>query len=304
MMSTKKFLKAYDKSLKTYYRYFYDDLDEYGNRDADHALYFIEGIGGVPGQIRFAFPSIIRYFGTNIYIKSCYLKEFSSQEYIWNKYTIENIEKKRNKIISDLNNLAKKHKRITIIVSSNGFYDFLYAYPKLNKNLLKKAELIWCAVAPDHFEKSKWENFFYKINGFTKNQHRWFAFPNTNLLKSLNPELKIIHKWKHAGLKKTFYKNDLEFRFKCYGLWWGYASISCFNELLKHMIDNSKYPINIKSYILVATTDGYWQGKPISEINRHLDKYLSDKEVIYKKASHLWLLMPDNITELLNLMKR
>lgn len=303
-MSTKKFIKAYENSLKNVYRYFYDDLYEYGNINADHAIYFIEGIGGVPGQIRFALPSLIKYFGTDIYIKSLHLKEFSSQEFIWNKYTLENINKKRDKIISDLNNLAKKHKRITIVASSNGFYDFLYAYSGLNKLLLKKAELVWCAVAPDHFEKTKWENFFYKLNGFTKDNHRWFAFPNTNLLKFLNPELKIKHVWKYKGLKKTFNKNDLEFRFKCMGLWWGYASITCFNELLKHMTDNSKYPINIKSYVLVAATDGYWQGKPLSEIKKHLDKYLSNKEVIYKKASHLWLLMPDNITDILKLMKK
>jgi len=303
-MSTEKFLKAYEKSLKTYYRYFYDDLDLYGNRDADHVIYFIEGIGGVPGQIRFALPSLIRYFGTNIYIKSCHLKEFSSQEYIWNKYTIVNINKKRDKIVTDLNNLAKKYKRITIVASSNGFYDFLYAYQKLSKILLKKSELVWCAVAPDHFEKTKWENFFYRLNGFTKDNHKWFAFPNNDLLKFLNPELKLIHKWKYMGLKKSFYKNDLEFRFKYFNLWWAYASISCFNEILKHITDNSKFPINIKSYILVAATDGYWQGKPVSIIQKHLDKYLTNKEVIYKKASHLWLLMPENITEVLNLMKR
>ena len=303
-MSKENFLKAYESSLKNVYRYFYDDLDVYGDINADHAIYFIEGIGGVPGQIRFAIPSLIRYFGTNIYIKSLNLKEFSSQEYIWNKYTLENIDKKRDKIISDLNSLAKKHERITIVVSSNGFYDFLYAYSKLNKTLLKKAELVWCAVAPDHFLPTKWENFFYRLNGFTKDGHRWFAFPNNNILKFLNPELKLNHKWENSGLKKTFNKNDLEFRFKCYGLWWGYASVSCFNEMLKHITENSKYPIVIKSYILVAATDGYWQGKPVSEIQKHLDKYLTNKEVMYKKASHLWLLMPDNITEILHLMKK
>jgi hypothetical protein len=303
-MSKEKFIKAYERSLKTYCRYFYDDFDEYGNRDSPHIFYFIEGIGGVPGQIRFALPSLIKHFGTNIYIKSLNLKEFSSKEFIWNKYTLENINKKRDKIVSDLNNLEKKYKRITIVVSSNGFYDFLYAYGKLNKNLIKKSELIWCAVAPDHFEKTKWENFFYKMNGFTKDGHKWFAFPNNNLLKKLNAELKMTHKWSYKGMKKKFYKNDLEFRFKHFGLWWGYASITCFNELLKHITNKSKYPIDIKSYILVARADGYWQGKSVSEIKKHLDKYLTNKKVVYKKASHLWLLMPENIDEILSLMDK
>lgn len=141
-MSSENFIKSYEKSLKQVYRYFYDDFEEYGNRDASHAFYFIEGIGGVPGQIRFAFPSIIKKWGTNVYIKSLHLKEFSAKEFIWNKYTLKNIEKKKEKIISDLNNLGKKYKRVTIITSSNGFYDFAFAYPKLSKELLKKAELV------------------------------------------------------------------------------------------------------------------------------------------------------------------
>ncbi len=303
-MPSVKFIKEYEKSLKKMYRYFYDDFDEYGNSDSEHFIYFIEGIGGVPGQIRFALPSLIKYFGTNIYIRCLNLKEFSSQEFIWNKYTLENINKKRDKIISDLNNIGKKYKRITIVVSSNGFYDFIYAYSKINKNILKKSELVWCAVAPDHFLPTKWENFFYRINGFTKDNYRWFAFPNSNFLRFLNPELKLVHKWRYGFQKKKFYKNDLEFRFKCYGLWWGYASVGCLNALLKHIVDNSKFPIDIKSYVLVAATDGYWQGKPVSVIKDHLDKYLSNKEVVYKKASHLWLLMPENITEILSLMKK
>lgn len=301
-MAAENFIRSYGRSLKQTYRFFYDDLGEYGNKDAEHVFYFIGGIGGVPGQIRFAFPSIIKKWGTDIYIKSLYLKEFSANEFIWNKYTLKNIEKKKEKIIQDLNNLAKKHKRVTIICSSNGFYDFLFAYPKLNKEFLKKAELVWCAVAPDHFKNTKWENFFYKINGFEKDSHRWFAFPNVNLMKYLNPELKMTHKWKYRLQKKTFYKNDLEFRFKHKGLWWGYASISCFNALLKYMTEKSKYPIGIKSYILVASNDGYWQGKSISEIEAHLNKYLTNKKVIYRNASHLWLLMPENITALLDMM--
>ena len=73
---------------------------------------------------------------------------------------------------------------------------------------------------------------------------------------------------------------------------------------LKHITDNSKFPIDIKSYVLIAATDGYWQGKSVSEIENHLNKYLANKEVIYKKASHLWVLMPENITETLSLMKK
>jgi hypothetical protein len=302
-MYTQKFIKKYKEALENDYRHFYDDLDEYGNKDAEIAFYFIEGINGVPGQIRFALPSVFKEFGKNIYIKCLYLEEFSCKQLIWDKYTIENIDKKRDKIVSDLHELGRKYKEIKIITSSNGFYDFLHAYPKLSKKLLKKSQLFWVAVAPDYFEDSKWKNFFYKLNGFKKNGYTWFAFPNTKLLKFLNPELSMKHNWKHKGMKKSFYKNDLELRFKVFGTRWAYASIDCFNEILKHIVENSKFPIDMESYILVATSDGYWQGKSIKEINRHIDKYFSNKKVIYKKASHLWVLMPENISELLALAR-
>jgi len=71
-----------------------------------------------------------------------------------------------------------------------------------------------------------------------------------------------------------------------------------------HIVENSKFPIDLKSYILVATDDGYWQGKSQNEIESHLTKYLTNKQVVYKKSSHLWLLMPENITEVLGLMNR
>jgi len=303
MILTKKFIKKYIDAIKNDYRYFYDDIDEYGNVNSDTAFYFIEGINGVPGQIRFALPSIFKKFGKNIYIKCCYLKEFSCKELIWDKYTIKNIDKKRDKIASDLNKMAKKYKEIKIVVSSNGFYDFLYAYPKLNKKTLTKSQLFWVAVAPDNFKPTKWQNFFYKLNGFKKDNFTWFAFPNTKFFEFLNPEFKTEHKWAYKGMKKKFYKNDLELRFKCFGVRWCYASIECFSSFLSHILKNSKYPIDIESYILVATNDGYWQGKSIKEINKHIDKYILNKKIIYKKASHLWVLMPENITELLNLIE-
>lgn len=301
MSYTKAFIKAYERSLEVHYRYFYDDFNEYGNKEARQAIYFIGGIGGVPGQIRFAFPSIIKYFGTDIYIRSLSLKEFSAKEMIFNKYTLENMDKRREKIVADLNGMGEKYQSITIVASSNGFYDFLYAYAGLSRQVLSKSELIWCAVAPDHFEATRWEGFFYRINGFTKDGHRWFAFPNANWLEAFNPELKLTHQWKFQGIKKTFYKYDLEFRFRCLGLWWGYTSVDCFNAMLSYMIKKSVYPINMKSYILVATNDGYWQGKTKNDIERHLNRYLSRKQAIYKPSSHLWLLMPEHISQLLSL---
>lgn len=302
-MYAKKFVDAYRNELNNEYRHFYDDIDEYGNKDSDLAIYFVEGINGVAGQIRFAMPSIFKRFGRDFYAKCFYLKEFSSTEELWNKYTLENLEKKRDQIITDLNKLAAEHKKIIIVCSSNGFYDFLYAYQELPKSTIEKSNLVWVSVAPDHFLPSKWGDRFYKLNGFKKNGHRWFAFPNANFIKFMNPEISYTHKWEYHGRKKTFFKHDLELRFKCLGLNWAYASIDCFNSLLDKIKANVKKKIEMPSYILVATKDGYWQGKPKSEIKAQIDKYIVNKKVIYKKTSHLWVLMPDNVTELLNLIE-
>ena len=302
-MFAKYFLRAYEKALLSEYRFFYDDFAIYGNPDSPHAIYFIEGIGGVAGQLRFALPSIIRSFGTDIFIKALHLPEFSANRYVFDKYTMENVEKKRRTIVSDLETLSRKHQQITIIASSNGFYDFLYAYPMLGESILRKATLVWCAVAPDHFGPTLWEPIFYAINGMTIRGHRWFAVPNANLLRFINPELKWKHVWRHNGSRRVFFKDDLEFRFKWLGLNWDYSSISCYNEMLAHLTEGAPLPLPLKSYVLVATNDGYWQGTPVANITALVDKYLSNKQILYKRASHLWLLMPDNVSELLELTK-
>ncbi len=302
-MFAKHFMRAYERALSNDYRFFYDDFALYGNPESPHVIYFIEGIGGVAGQLRFALPSIVRSFGTDIFIKALHLPEFSAQQYVFDKYTIENVDKKRRTIVSDLEALAENHKQVTIVASSNGFYDFLYAYPMLGANVLRKAKLVWCAVAPDHFGPTLWEHVFYAINGMTIRGHRWFAVPNANPLRFINPELKWKHVWRHKGAKRIFFKDDLEFRFRFLGLNWDYSSIGCYNEMLAHLTTDARLPLPIKSYVLVATNDGYWQRKPVASITALVDKYLSNKRIVYKRASHLWLLMPENVSEVLELTK-
>lgn len=300
---TKKFIKAYQTSITSDYRYYYDDFSEYGNRDADTALYFIEGINGTPGQIRFALPSIIKKYGTDIFIKCLYLPEFSSKSFIWEKYTTENLERKKTQLINDLNTLARRHSKLKILVSSNGLYDFMYAYGQLDKNVIDKAVLFWVSVAPDRFISSKCEKIFYRLNGFMHQGDKWFAAPNHNILKLFNPETTMWHNWKYKGIKKKWTKTDLELRFKCFGIFWDFVSVDRFNHLLSYLRNGATFPITIPSYILAATADGYWQGRPSSEIQNLIDQFFVDKQVLYKKASHLWVLSPENLTELVNLEK-
>ena len=77
-------------------RFFYDDVAEIGNAEtAEHAFYFVPGLNGTPGQMRFLLPSLIRVYGNNVYLKSLHLPEFSARVATWEKYTLENISQTR-----------------------------------------------------------------------------------------------------------------------------------------------------------------------------------------------------------------
>lgn len=298
------FQENYLKTLTASYRSFYDDFHEYGNPlTATKVIYFIPGINGTPGQIRFALPAITRMFGVNVYIKCLYLPEFSANNPVWEKYTIPNIIKKKEQIIADLTALAERFADITVVASSNGFYDFLHASPDLPKTLLERCMLFWTACAPDHFEPSPWEKIFYKLSGFTHNNHAWVAFPNNNLLKKLNPETSTHYHWQYGKQKKVFFKDDLESRFPCGGLWWGYASIGCFNACLRYITAQKLPPLSVKAYVLAATNDGYWQGKPQSVIQSLVDSYLTNNTLLFKDSSHLWVVTPEHVAELIGLSR-
>lgn len=294
------FRQRYLESLRAY-RLFYDDFYEYGNaRRAAHLFYFIPGINGTPGQIRFVFPSLFQRFGHHFYVRCCHLPQFSTTRPIWEKYTLANIDARRDVIVADLRELLEAHPAVTVIASSNGFYDFLYAYQALGRAYRDaRLRVLWGACAPDRFEHTIWESVFFPLNGFVCNGHRWVALPNHNWLRFLNPETTTSHKWRYGGERKIFFKSDLESRFRCLGLYWDYLSIGCFNEVLAHQLRAIERPLRLPTQALVAADDGYWQGRSRNEILRALRRYAPDIRVTFKKASHLWVVTPENVSELL-----
>ncbi len=295
------FKRRYLESLR-FYKSFYDDIHEYGSeRRARRVFYFVPGLNGAPGQVRFIFPSLFQKYGANIYVRCCYLAEFSATRPIWEKYTPENLDRKRAVIVKDLSDLLSRHGDVTVIASSNGFYDFLYAYDAVRDaaagNTLR---LLWGACAPDRFEESPWESVFHRLNGFVYNGHRWAALPNHDLLRFINPETNTTFRWKYGNQKKTFFKIDLESRFVCFNLYWDYVSVSCFNAMQEHLLRNASAPIDIETHVLAATADGYWQGRGEKDIMAVLDRYIARKTVLFKNASHLWVIAPENASALLN----
>jgi hypothetical protein len=293
---TELFKSRYHDSIK-FYKSFYDDIAEYGNPvKARYAFYFVPGFNGVPGQVRFALNSLVLSFGPDIYVRCLHLKEFAAARPVWDKYTRESMERKRNTFARDVEELCNKFEHLTIIVSSSGFYEFLAAFTRLPDNIKPRIKLAWIACAPDWSERSKWEPVFYSMNGFTLNGHRWFAYPNHNWLAFINPECTTDKKWKFGPQRKTFFKSDLESRFYVWGLLWDYLSFDLYNWVTESNLEISCYPIDIDCAVMVATDDGYWLGKQKSEIETVINRYLSKAKILYRKTTHLWVTVPENIT--------
>lgn len=300
-MFQEHFKERYKESLG-FYKHFYDDLWQYGSeKNPEKVFYFVPGLNGTPGQIRFALPSIIKRYGENIYIRCCHLKEFSALIPTWEKYTSDNIDKKRQIIIADLIELCSRHDHVVVLTSSTGFYDFVGAYDEIVKCVsLDKLTLLWSACAPDHFNDTVWGKLLYPLNGFTHNGYRWSAYPNNDLLKFINPETTTKFRWRYQSQKKTFFKIDLESRFVCFNVYWAYFSLDCFNVMLRHILKNVTKIMEIETHVLVASNDGFWQGRSKDEISEVIGKYVDPASVLIKDASHLWVAAPENLSELID----
>jgi hypothetical protein len=298
------FRERYLRSLDDY-RFFYDDFATYGDpAEADHAVYFVPGINGTAGQIRFVLPSLLRVFGRRLYVKSLHLPEFSSLRPTWMKYSLANVDRKLARIRADLEQLLARHERVIVIASSSGFYDFAAAAGHLPENVLRdRIHLIWGSCAPDQFKPSPWERVFYPLNGFEYDGHRWFAYPNHNLFRGFNPETSHSHQWHEGAQQRCFRKADLESRFRLGGLEWSYVSPGQLGAATRHVVRQIRGPLPCPTCALVATNDGYWQGRPIPVIERTIHRYLSDVSVTFKPASHLWVVTPTNVTEVLRHVK-
>jgi len=298
---TGHFLRQYHASL-FYYKHFYDDTCVYGDPDScTDAFYFVCGFNGSPGQIKFGVPSIVKRYGRDVYIKSLYVEEFSCHHPSWIKYTSHHLEKRRQTMVRDLVEMTNRFPRVRVIVSSTGFYEFLAVYPELLE-LKHKLILYWVSCAPDQVSRSIWQSYFYGFNGFSYRGMKWFSYPNHQLLRLFNPECATRKNWKHDQQKNTFYKIGLESRFFCFGLLWDYASWDCITFFLDNNLSiyrKSGLQIDIETHVLAGTRDGFWDDSRPEVIEKTLDKYIREKRVIYKQSSHLWVVTPENISELI-----
>lgn len=299
------FRERYLRSLDDY-RFFYDDVASYGEpTEAEQVVYFIPGINGTPGQIRFVLPSLTRVFGRRLHIKALHLPEFSCRRPTWMKYTLANVDRKLARLRADLVSLLQRHERIIVIASSNGFYDFAAATSSLPEDVVReRIHLVWGACAPDHFDPTPWERVFYPLNGFEYDGHRWFAYPNHNLFKVFNPETSHSHFWREQAQCRCFRKADLESRFHLFGLEWDYVSPSQLGVATRHVVRQISRPVACPTFALVAAHDGYWQGKPRDTVERTIRRYAPAAHLTFQPASHLWVVTPSYVTTLLRTVKQ
>lgn len=293
------FRESYLRSLHDY-RFFYDDLAEIGNPDeADHAFYFVPGTNGTPGQMRFMLPSLTRVFGPRVYVKALHLPEFSARRPMWEKYSLANVDRKPARLRDDLRGLLARFERVTVLCSSSGFYDFAAAAGELCAAVQPgRLHLLWGACAPDRFGTTPWEQVFYPLNGLLHDGHRWFAYPNHNLLQVFNPETSTSYPWRDGGNRRDFLKVDLESRFRCAGLDWCYTSPSQLGAVLRHVVGRIRGQLHLPADALIAADDGYWQGRSQAEVARVVRSYLPGCHLDFQPVSHLWVVTPTYVTAL------
>lgn len=301
-MFSNLFKKSYLDHLKNAYTLYYDDLSEYGNPlTATEVFYFIPGVNGVPGQVRFILPSLLQHFGKNIYIKCVYLDEYSASRPVWEKYTIPNCNQRKKIIVQDLLELASRYPRINVLTYSHGFYDFLHASNDL-ATIHTQLTLHWTACAPDQLAPpNHWLKQLYKMNGFEHEGYRWLAFPCNNQLAWINPEMTTTYQWRKGKEHRIFYKHDLVTRFKVMKLYWNYVSLDAFNACLEWSLRAFQKPLTFPSYVLIAGKDGYWAGVKMDKIVATIEKYLANPKILIKPTSHSWAAEPGNMEDFLKL---
>ncbi len=69
--------------------------------------------------------------------------------------------------------------------------------------------------------------------------------------------------------------------------------------MLAHLTRGVERPLSLETHVLVAAKDGYWQGRGRDEVRAVIERYVAPKTVTFKDASHLWVVAPENATELL-----
>jgi hypothetical protein len=297
--AARHFLARYRRSLADY-RLFYDDVAEVGNPDqATHAFYYVPGISGSPGQLRLALPSLVRVFGPRIFAKGLNAADFSATRPIWEKYTVENTDRKLEQLRADLRVMLDRFEHFVVVCSSNGLYDFLAAASGfLPGELEQRTHLLWASCAPDRYEPTVWERLFFPLNGLLYGGHRWFAYPNHDALRFVNPEATSSFVWHDAHQLQRLRKADVESRFRSLSLEWDYVSTSQLGHIASYVTSRIMRPWDAPAEVLIAADDGYWQDASSAMVQNVVRRYVPRARCAVRPGTHVSVVSPGNLMEL------
>lgn len=304
MILSKTLRRAYHDCLQQPRPYHTNQYEfDVSNSQPDVVIYFIHGLGGAPGQANLVIPSIQRVLSVPFYIESMHIPELDVSLPFIKRYRAGVTEKIRQKILDDLNRLIEKfpQRKIVVTVSSHGMYDFIYAYQQMNRQLRERIVVIWLACASDDYHEVEKKNrgvlsLLYGLTGYKEQGHKWTFGINHNRLSFINPEISTSFHYRCKKNKShTFFKKDIEVRFKRLGVQWtDPTSISFIQEYLTKQLHGYQ-PINdIQCYVLAALQDGYWHDSSASNIRNTVAKYISTSNhtIHYADTSHLWCVTP------------
>jgi hypothetical protein len=269
--------------------------------DPEIVLYFIHGLGGAPGQVNLLLPTIKSLLQRRFYLRAMHFPELDVRLPFAERYRPGTEVKIREKILQDLQELAKRYpgRKIIVTTSSHGMYDFVFAYPDIPTELRQRMVLCWLACASDEYDKleSRYHlllRLFYFFAGYQHAGYKWSFGINHDRLTFLNPETsRTFSTTVGDGERVTYYKRDIEMRFGCLGLeWTDPTSVEFIKDYQQRQLANFQRITDIKCYVLGALRDGYWFDASPENMRKTISRYVTDYELSVADTSHLWCVTP------------
>lgn len=294
--------RAYQRALQNPRRYHTNQFEFDTDQDnPEIILYFIHGLGGAPGQVNLLLPTIRHLLQRPFYMMAMHLPELDVRLPFLERYKPGTEGKIRRKILQDLELLAGRYpdRKIIVTASSHGMYDFVFAYPDIPVALRQRMVLCWLACASDDYDKleSRYHallRFLYFVTGYRQEGYRWSFGINHDRLTFLNPEAsRSFSAVDLQGERVTYYKRDIEMRFRCLGLeWTDPTSVEFIRQYQQRQLANFQRITDIKCYVLGALKDGYWFDSSEENMARTVSRYIDNYDLSLVDTSHLWCVTP------------
>merc|ERR1712150_171027 len=227
------------------------------------------------------------------------------------------VSERAKTIVRQLRSLASLDKaaNISVVVSSNGMWDFVNAWQHLQlfKDITDRVTLFWVSAIQDQFDFSLFGGF---VGNYILQSQMLPSAPDPVVgvretfipadfpgMDSLNPEARMhfngsIIIEKHDGTFETqhflYKRENVEMYFRYNGLHWTTSYPFNFYKHIYHdqlaWFAKSNQKLSVPVYALVALDDGFW--KPTNKkVDNLLNKYFnSTRKWMGKHIGHLFVI--------------